>query len=246
MRELGEGSIEVKYRFRQHLLARQQGDVTGDGNVDLVSLVGTLPDDGSGFITNITLVVEDGATGQITSVPLTDNAGFNPSVFLCDFTGDGVEDIKITIQSGGSGGFTFTYVYSFVGGQPQLLFRHDLYMESKEFRAFYADGFVVVVEDLTLGLTFRIDVSQNPAAQELYDEQGNLLQPTEANVGPFLIAYPIVLDEEEGTCSLQALTRVYGQFAADTLGYIQDYLSWDGTRFATVREELAVFGTESE
>lgn len=235
----------MKHRLRHHLLVRKQGDVTGDGREDLVMLVGTLPQDGGGFITDITLVVEDGASGQVTCVPLGDNAGFNPSIYLCDFTGEGVKDIKVTIQSGGSGGFTFTYVYSFVGNKPQLLFSHDMYMASKEFRAYYAENFVVVVEDLTLGLTFRIDVSQNPAAQELYDEEGKLLQPTEANVGPFIIAYPIVLDEEKGTCSLQALTRVYGQFAADTLGYIQDYLSWDGTRFATIREELAIFGTEN-
>ncbi|MDP3487996.1 MAG: FG-GAP-like repeat-containing protein [Bacillota bacterium] len=232
-------------KSRQVVLSKKIGDVTGDGRRDTVYLVGT-PTEGSQFTTNITLMIRNGRTGRVTQVPLPENAGYSPTVFLCDFTGDGVDDIKVTIQSGGSGGFTYTYVYSFLRSQLRLLFSGDQYMTSKQFRAYYEDGYVVVVVDEGLNLTFRIDVSTNPAAQELYDEDGNLLQPTEANVGPFIVAYPIVLDEASGTCSLQALTRVYGQFAADTLGYIQDYLSWNGTAFATIREDLAIQGATPE
>lgn len=221
------------------VLSTKVGDVTGDGYKDRVSLVGT-PTEDSGFIRNITLMIKNGRTGRVTQVPLMENAGFSPTVFLCDFTGDGVDDIKVTIQSGGSGGFTYTYVYSFVRSELRLLFNGETYMNSKQFRAFYADGYVVVVVDEGLNLTFRIDVSTDPAAADLYNPDGTLKEPTEANVGPFILAYPIVLDEAKGTCSLLALTRVYGQFAADTLGYVQDYLSWNGTTFATVREDLAI------
>jgi len=188
-------------------------------------------------------MIRNGRTGRVTQVPLPENVGYEPTVFLGDFTGDGVDDIKVTIQSGGSGGFTFTYIYSFLRSQLRMLFSGDQYSASKQFRAFYEDGYVVVVVDEGQNLTFRIDVSTDPAAQDLYDENGNLIQPTEANVGPFIIAYPIVLNEATGTFSLQALTRVYGQFAADTLGYIQDYLTWNGTSFATVREDLAIQGS---
>jgi len=230
-------------RTNETVLTMKRGDVTGDGYRDKVYLVG-LPSQNGGFIQNITLVIKNGKTGTVTRVALQENAGFTPSLYLCDFTGDGVEDIKVTIQSGGSGGFTFTYIYSFVHSELRLLFSQDMYMASKQFRAFYEDGYVVVVVDEGLNLTFRIDVSTNPVAQELYDEDGNLIEPTEANVGPLIVAIPIILDEGKGTCSLQALTRVYGQFAADTLGFVQDYLSWDGTAFTTVREDLAVGPSE--
>lgn len=223
----------------QVVLVSRTGDVTGDGVLDEVYLVGTVTDD-SAFIRNITLMIRNGRTGRLTQVALRENAGFEPTIYLCDFTGDEVEDIKVTIQSPGGGGVTFTYIYSFAGGQLRLLFDGQKFFENKEYVAFYDDGFVVVVVDETLGLTFRIDVSTNPAAQELYDEKGRLLQPTEANVGPFIVAYPIILDEEAGVCNLLVLTRVFGRFAADTLGFIQSFLTWDGTAFTTFREDLAI------
>lgn len=232
-------------RATQELLAKRIGDVTGDGVPDEVYLVGTPVSEG-GFTRDITLMIRNGRTGRITQVPLRDNAGYEPTIFLCDFTGDGVEDIKVTIQSGGSGGFDYVYIYSFVGSQLRLLFDGEMYMASKQFQAFYADGYVVVVIDEGLGLTFRIDVSADPAAADLYQPDGTLKQPTPANVGPFITAIPIVLDEGSDSCDLQVLTRVYGQFAADTLGYIQDYIRWDGTGWTTVREDFAISGATAD
>lgn len=232
------------YSTMQTVIVSRMGDVTGDGVLDDVWLAGVQTED-SPRITDITLMVKNGRTGRITQVALAENAGFEPTLLLCDFTGDGVLDVKVSIQSGGSGGFVFTYMYSFTNNQPRLLFSGERYSESRQFRAFYADGFVVVVEDLTRGLTFRIDVSQDPAAADLYNPDGTLKEPTEANVGPFIMALPVILDENSDVCSLIALTRVFGTFAADTLGYIQDYLTWNGTMFETVREDLAISPVEA-
>ena len=226
-------------RATQEILTCKFGDVTGDGVVDEIYLVGT-PSSEGGFTVDITLMLKNGKTGRVTQVPLKNNAGYNPTIFLCDFTGDGILDIKVTIQSGGSGGFDYVYIYSFADSRLRLLFDGDMYMASKQFQANYADGYVVVVVDEGLGLTFRIDVSTDSAVKELYDENGKLKQPTMANVGPFITAIPIVLDEGKATCDLQVLTRVYGQFAADTLGYIQDYIQWDGSGWKTIREDLAI------
>lgn len=224
----------------QEVIVSRSGDVTGDGVADQVWLTGVTTE-GSPFIQNITLMIQNGVTGRITQVALQENAGYEPTIFLCDFTGDGVQDIKVSIQSGGSGGFVFTYIYSFANSQLRLLFSGERYAASRQFRAYYIDGYTVVVEDVGRGLVYRIDVSLDPAAADLYNPDGTLKQPTEANVGPFIMAIPVILDESTGVCSLIALTRVYGTFAADTLGYIQDYLSWDGNNFSTVREELAIF-----
>jgi len=229
----------VKSSGAPEVIVSRTGDVTGDGVADRVWLTGVRTED-SPFIQDITLLIQNGMTGRITQVALPENMGYEPTIYLCDFTGDGVLDIKVSIQSGGSGGFVFTYIYSFVNSRLRLLFSGERYEVSRQFRAYYVDGFTVVVEN-GHGQQYRIDVSLDPAAADLYNPDGTLKQPTEANVGPFIMAIPVVLDESSGVCSLLALTRVYGTFAADTLGYIQDYLSWDGNMFSTVREELAVF-----
>lgn len=233
----------VKTNSMQDVIVSRSGDVTGDGVIDQVWLTGMTTED-SPFIQNITLMIQNGMTGRITQVALQENMGYEPTIFLCDFTGDGVLDIKVSIQSGGSGGFVFTYIYSFANNQLRLLFSGERYSASRQFRAYYIDGYTVVVEDEGRGQVYRIDVSLDPAAADLYNPDGTLKQPTEANVGPFLQALPVILDESGDVCSLIALTRVYGTFAADTLGIIQDTMAWDGAAFSTLREELAIFPRE--
>ena len=97
-----------------------RGDVTGDRVPDHVYLTGIKTPD-SPFTQNITLLVQDGRTGALTSVPLRENAGYNPTLFLGDFTGNGVADILISIATGGSGGIMYHYIYSFVDNTAQLL-----------------------------------------------------------------------------------------------------------------------------
>jgi hypothetical protein len=88
-------------------------DVTGDGILDIVSLIGEKDETSDIFIKNIMLVIKDGKTGQSTSTTFSNNAGYNPRLFIGDFTCDGVGEILISIDSGGSGGFGFYYIYSY-------------------------------------------------------------------------------------------------------------------------------------
>ena len=219
----------------QEVIVSRTGDVTGDGVADKVWLTGTRTED-SPFIQDITLMIQNGVTGRITQVALQENMGYEPTILLCDFTGDGVLDIKVSIQSVVVA-VLFSPTYSF-GITATATFSGERYEASRQFRA-YCRWLRVVVEN-GRGQEYRIGESDTAAA-DLYNPDGTLKQPTEANVGPFIMAIPVLQEESSGVCSLIALTRVYGTFAADTLGYIQDYLSWDGNHFSTVREELAIF-----
>lgn len=58
-----------------------RGDVTGDRVLDNVYLTG-VKTSASPFVQNITLHIQDGKTGNIQSVPLRENAGYNPTIFL--------------------------------------------------------------------------------------------------------------------------------------------------------------------
>ena len=95
------------------------GDVNGDRIPDNVYLTG-IKTQGSPFTQNITLVIQDGMTGRFTSIPLSENAGYNPTLFLGNFTGDGIDDILISIATGGSGGIMDYYIYSFVNNADSL------------------------------------------------------------------------------------------------------------------------------
>lgn len=90
--------------YSAYILDYKQGDVNGDGVIDTVYLMGDKRKSSqSPFVENINLVVLDGATRRYSRVPLKENAGYNPTLFLGDFTGNRVNDIVVYIDSGGSG-----------------------------------------------------------------------------------------------------------------------------------------------
>ena len=79
------------------------------------------------FSDNIMLIINDGATHYSYKIQITANAGYNPTVFLGDFTGNKVNDILVSIDSGGSGGFGYYYIFSFLNNKAQKLFDYELF-----------------------------------------------------------------------------------------------------------------------
>lgn len=122
-------------RVQPSIVSFARGDVTGDGIPDNVYLTGIKTPD-SPYTQNITLLVQDGRTGSYSSVPLRENAGYNPTLFLGDFTGNGPADILISMATGGSGGIMYHYIYSFVNNRPQLLFDFNVYNEQIPIRGY--------------------------------------------------------------------------------------------------------------
>lgn len=80
------------------VIALARGDVTGDRISDTVYLTGIKTPD-SPTVQQITLHIQDGKSGRVTCILLQENAGYNPTIFLGDFIGDGVDDIFIIINT---------------------------------------------------------------------------------------------------------------------------------------------------
>ncbi|MDG0810580.1 hypothetical protein [Cohnella rhizosphaerae] len=99
------------------LLDAKQGDVNGDGILDNVYLYGNQSD--GPFADHITLIVQDGRSNRSTAVNLPNNAGYNARLFLGDFTKDRVQDILVSIDTGGSGGIR-DLLYVFLQEQCRL------------------------------------------------------------------------------------------------------------------------------
>lgn len=225
-----------------HIVSSAQGDVTGDGIPDTVYLTGIRTED-SPFIQKITLVIRDGRTGRITSVPLKSDAGYNPSIFLGDFTGNRVKDILISIASGGSGGIMYYYIYSDIGNMPKLLFDYEVFNESYKYEIVYRDQYKVDVINLTNQLKYIIDISNKGKdyLQEIYNADGTLKEPIEGFVSPLSGLYPIDYDSN-GVYELLGFQRISGRFAADALGYIQTSLEWDKEKFRFRDQFAAIYG----
>jgi hypothetical protein len=230
------------YRVDPSVVSFAKGDVTGDKVPDNVYLTGTKTTD-SPFIQNITLVVQDGRTGAYKSVTLSENAGYNPTLFLGDFTGNGVDDILIRIDSGGSGAFTYDYVYSFVNNNSQLLFDFSVYNEQFQYDVNYQDNYKVKVVSKINNLTYLIDISlRDPEyLSEIYNANGKLKSPIEGFVNPLSGLYPIDFDSN-GVYDLLAYQKIAGRYNADALGYVLNTLGWKNDRFVLQNQNVAIGG----
>lgn len=230
------------YRVNPSVVSFAKGDVTGDKVPDNIYLTGIRTPD-SPFIQNITLVVQDGRTGAYQSVTLSENAGYNPTLFLGDFTGDGVDNILIRIDSGGSGAFTYDYVYSFVDNNPQLLFDFNAYNEQFQYDVNYQDNYKVKVFSKINNLTYLIDISlRDPEyLSEIYDANGKLKSPIEGFVNPLSGLYPVDFDSN-GVYELMAYQKIAGRYNADALGYVVNTLAWKENRFNLQNQNVAIYG----
>ena len=222
-----------------------RGDVNGDGIPDNVYLTGTNTPD-SPFIQNITLLIQDGNTGRFNTVALSENAGYNPNLFLGDFTGDGVDDILISIASGGSGGIMYHYIYSFIKNTAKLLFDFNVYNQKFNYNVTYMDNYKVEVISMENHEKYIIDISlrSEDYLNEIYTTDGKLKAPISGFVNPLSGLYPVDFDSNK-VYELLAYQKIAGRYNADSLGYILNALKWKENMFVLDNQNVAIFGVSN-
>lgn len=218
------------------------GDVNGDRIQDKIYLIGTIVPD-SPFIRYITLVIQDGRTGRFVIQKLEENAGYNPRIFLGDFTGDGVNDILISIDSGGSGAFMYHYIYTFVNGSLQLIFDFNKYNREYEYVVTYKDFYKVNVFSKYNELNYILDLSNRDSEylNDIYNKNGKLKRSIEGFVNPLSGLYPIDFNGDQ-VYDLLAYQKIAGMYNADALGYVQNTLTWDKNQFGLSNQQVAING----
>ena len=228
----------------QSIVAFARGDVTGDKVPDNIYLTG-IRTPGIQFIQNITLIIQDGINGVLTNIPLKENAGYNPTLFLGDFTGDGVDDILIGIATGGSGGTMIYYIYSFINNTVQLLFDFEVYNEQYQYSVTYKNYYDVEFISKTNNTKYIIDITYKGREylNEIYDNNGKLKNPITGFVNPISGLYPVDFDSN-GVYELLAYQKIAGRYNADSLGYVQNMLKWQNNKFVLFNQQVAVFGAE--
>jgi hypothetical protein len=229
-----------------YLLDMKIGDVTGDGVPDKVSLYGSKPEGYTGIFTDdITVVIEDGRTNETKTITPELNSGYNVSLFLGDFTKDKIDDIKVSIDSGGSGGYGYFYIYSFKKNNLQEIFNFDKYNEEYKYKVDYADFYKVAVGNVMLDKLFLLDISykEYDYLSQYYNENGKLKRPVQGEVLAIGTLAPIVNDEKTNTYDILAFQRIIGTSNSDTLGYIENLLSWNGQKFVSSRMFASIPGT---
>lgn len=227
---------------RPTIVTAKRGDIDGDGIMDNVLLTANKTPD-SPFWRNITLVVQNGKTHQYQQIPLKNNAGYNPTLFLDDFTGNKVDDILVVIDTGGSGGTIYAYIFSYLNGQLQQIFNSDEFNETYKYDVTYEDQYKATVISYDLKEKYILDLTYKGQEylSEIYTQEGVLKAPINGWVNPLSGLYPVDFNRD-GVFELEAYQRIAGRYNADSLGFVQTVLKWNGQVFAPDRQDVAIFG----
>lgn len=226
------------------ILDRAHADVTGDGIPDEVRLLGYQKDVSSPYITGISIIVRDGATSRIYRITPSQNEGYNPRLFLGDFTGDGIADILLTIDSGGSGATTYDDLYTLAGGHLRLLFNSEAYNNYWKYKVTYLDGYRLQLTNTNTGRVYTLDIASRGKAylNEIYNADGTLKKPIEGWVDPLSGLYPVDFDRD-GVYELMALQGVSGLYHADRFGYVTNILKWQNKGWILQDQWFSIYGT---
>lgn len=229
------------YRNPPKIIAFKSGDISGDKISDNVFLSGIGTKD-SPFIEEITLIIQDGKTKKLTKVPLSENAGYNPRLLLVRFTENQALDIMVSIDSGGSGGIMYHYIYSFINNRLKLMFDFNSYNKKYNYQVTYRDNYKVEVISLENGKKYIIDLTTKgfQYLNEIYYKNGKLKKPIEGFVNPLSGLYPVDFDSND-IYELLAYEKIAGRYNADSLGYILNTLAWNGNEFILDNQSIAIF-----
>jgi hypothetical protein len=229
--------------INKNIITSATGDVNGDNSLDYVYLTG-IKTPNSGFIREITLNIKDGKTGLRQSTELSSDEGYGPTLFLGDFTGDRIKDILISIASGGSGGTMFHYLFSDENNNIKLIFDYEDYNNKYNYEVEFRNYYQVMVKNLELGTKYILDITYKGMdyLNEIYKPNGELKEPIVGWVDPLSGLYPIDFDGN-GIYELLGYQSISGRYHADSLGYVQSVLKWNGKKFYLMDQYIAIFGT---
>lgn len=225
------------------ILDSAQGDVNGDGRQETVYLIGNKPTQGSPYVENIIIAIYNQLNQPLAEISLENNSGYQPSLFLGDFTGDGIDDILVNIDTGGSGGYVFSYIYSFVNNQPKQLFDSDTFNDKNDFIVNYLDYYKIEIVTPSLNKKYVLDLSNKDREylSNIYDQNGILKNPLKGEVLPLGALYPIDMDKNK-IYETNTLQRIIGLYNADTLGYVETIQRWNGETFAPYVQSVSIPG----
>jgi hypothetical protein len=202
------------------LIQTRDIDVTGDGKLDMVSLVGLKSDLNSPYYDKLFISVTGQGQAQVV-IPL--EGGYNPKMDFCDFIHDKLPQIYVTSDTGGSGGFTSNYIYSLKNNVPTAI----PMPEPLHVKATFKNNYKVKMKIEETGKSFTLDIADRKEAYEQFGiyNQGKIVKPIIVNVDAYSLLKPVDVDRD-GFCELKGVQRITGIANADTLGYVTSVWKW--------------------
>ncbi len=230
----------------QTVIDKKRGDITGDSFRETVYLTGSMTERSS-YWEDITLNILNKKVDLYEGFSLKETVGYNPRLFLGDFTGNQLDDILVVIDTGEGAGTVNAYLFTFLEGQMRQVFDAEEFNDTTDYKINYQDQHKVTIVSSVPQKKYTLDLmyKDKEYLTEIYDENGVLKEAIEGWVEPISGLYPIDF-AGDGIYELVALQEIAGRYHAEALGYVQNILKWNGREFVPERQSVIIVGENLE
>lgn len=219
------------------IVSEEKVDVTGDGKKDLILIKGTPFEEGGQFLKSITLEV---IAAKDKTFKINLEGGYDPSTLYRDMNHDGVKDIFISIPTGGSGGLSNFYLYSFKDFiTTDLTVPQPLAISSQ-----FEEGYKASITIEETGESYSFDLSDR---KEDYDriglyKNGKLNEPTELMILPFGTLKPVIV--KENLYGFIGSQRISGAYNADGIANVESIWFYDKGKWNLISTRVKNLNTQ--
>lgn len=196
------------------LVSEDKVDVTGDGKKDTVYIKGIPYEEGTEFLKEIHL---DIAASNGKSYKVEVEGGYSPKVQYVDLNNDGVRDMFISVNTGGSGGISNHYLYTLKDFMLKDLTVPDPLIINSQFHNGYKAS--ITIQNTSQSYTFDLRSRAEEYERMGLYQNGKLNEPTELMVDHYSTLKPVLIKGEQfGLTGVQAVS---GAFHADTIAFVE-------------------------
>ncbi len=166
---------------------------------------------------DVIIKVKTGAE-EICIVP-TVNYGYDPSVFLGDFVGNGLSQIFYSVNSGGSGAYSAGQVISLQGGETKIIFDSENFKNTAVGKL---NENIVKIEYKNQNYYIDATNADLSGEKEVYISDVNTVMP--------------IYNGGLGKYQIMQLQKVYIDYTANNVGYLASIidLTLDGGKIVSV------------
>ena len=219
-------------RVVQHLI-KEEADISGDGKLDQIEIKGIHYEEGSAYLKKIFLEINP-SNGKKVQEEL--DGGYEPSLKLVDLNHDGLDDLLISIPTGGSGGLSNFYLYTFKDAKLTDLGIPEPLNITSQFLNNYKAAMTI---DHT-GEVFTFDLKSRKKDYNrlgLYTK-GILNEPRELMVDPYSTLKPIIIKEKGESYGLKAIQQVSGAYHADGIAFVESTWYYENGKWNLIHTKV--------